>query len=104
MTFVSGPASLRMAASSPTAMIVLPSSATACAMGKAGFSVQTLPLTRIKLASLACATEQQRLSASKAIATNGALIKEREDFFMVRERSVSAGGATRRFLLFRVRA
>src|ERR1700744_2966508 len=54
-----------MNASSPTARIVLPSSATACATGSAGFSVQTLPLTRIRLASLACVAAQQKISANK---------------------------------------
>ena len=52
---VAEPANFRIAVSSPTARILEPSSATAWAVGCAGFSVQTFPLTRIKLASVAAA-------------------------------------------------
>ncbi len=62
---VEGPANFRMSSSSPTARIVGPSRATARATGCAGFSVHTFPLTRIKLACCAAASQQKVTSIVK---------------------------------------
>src|SRR6202453_1614429 len=64
MTRVSGPASFLIAALLPTARILEPSSATAWAVGCAGFSVHSLALTRIRLASVADALQQQAPSTT----------------------------------------
>src|SRR5271167_4003793 len=64
MMRVSGPASFLIAALLPTARILEPSSATAWAVGCAGFSVHSLALTRIRLASVADALQQQAPSTT----------------------------------------
>src|ERR1700679_2338605 len=64
MMRVLGPASFLIASLLPTARILEPSSATAWAVGCAGFSVHRLPLTRIRLASVAEAVQQQALSTT----------------------------------------
>src|ERR1700739_2016017 len=64
MMRVSGPASFLISALLPTARILEPSSATAWAVGCAGFSVHSLALTRIMLASVADALQQQAPSTT----------------------------------------